>query len=156
MIPTPQWMQKNFALFNQKYFGNVLIPPKFIVTNLNNMWGYYKFNGEYNVLTRNVTNIPNPGIIYLTNKYSREEKNVQNTLLHEMVHVYIYTILKKYPLQQHGNYFKRIANKLNALGWNISERNDLTDTDIYQINEEVIQRMVTECVMKVLNNKSVD
>lgn len=129
MVPTIEWMNKYFNLFNKKYFGNKLRKPKLIIGCPNGYWGYLEYNLEYNRVTRSITNVTGIPKLMLTDKYDRDEKDVANTMLHEMVHLYIYSILKKYPFQQHGTIFQTIASKLNSEGWNITEENEIKPTD---------------------------
>jgi hypothetical protein len=130
MIPDTIWMQEKFAYYNEKYFYNKIKTPKFEIKNLGNNWGYFSSSIRVNLLTRNVTNIYNNGILYLTNKYSRLEKDIENTLIHEMIHAYIWTVIKKYPLFHHGKYFKKIAARINKDGWDIKMFNDIKNSDI--------------------------
>ena len=129
MIPTVEWMSKYFDTFNKKYFGGKLNTPSFVVGCQSGNWGYFHYDAEYNRLTRTITKVNSIPKLMLTNKYDRRAKDVANTMLHEMIHLYIYSVLKKYPIMQHGQTFQKIANKLNADGWEISEENELKPTD---------------------------
>ena len=129
MVPTIEWMQQKFALYNKKYFNGQIAMPKFSTNCPHGMWGYFKLDAICNPITRKITQFYDYGTLFLTDKYERNAKDVVNTLLHEMIHAYIYTVLKKYPFNQHGRDFKEIANKLNSVGWNISEANEMKTTD---------------------------
>lgn len=134
MKPTLEWMKMKFEYFNKKYFGNKLETPRFSLECRKGHWGYYSANNPYNVLTRNVE-LKDLGTIHLNGSVSRTESDLIGTLLHEMIHMYIMTVLKKYPKNQHGKEFVSIANVINKDGWNISEMNERKITDVDD-NEE--------------------
>jgi len=58
--------------------------------------------------------------IHISNYYEQTEQEVQNVLLHEMIHYYIaYKALK--DTSPHGTLFKGMMNELNCkYGWNIT------------------------------------
>lgn len=129
MIPTIPWLQQMFKNYNEKYFGGKIPMPRFSLNCPSGNWGYYKPYGNFNFLTRKVTP-HSSGILYMTRVFSRTEKDVLNTLLHEMIHMYIILVDKQYPKNQHGKLFQAWADKLNSDGWNISEMNEKQDTDV--------------------------
>jgi hypothetical protein len=133
MRPTIPWMQQAFGFYNKKYFGGRLKTPKFSLDCPYGNWGFYTPNGTFNRVTRRAT-IFGPGTLSLTSKYSRDEKDLIGTLLHEMIHMYINTVMKLYPRNPHGEEFYGIANRINQDGWNISESNEMMDDDIYDEN----------------------
>lgn len=130
MVPTSEWMAQKFNIFNKKYFNGLLEQPKFIVGCPSGYWGYLTYKADFNRITRKIGKRHEVPELMLTNKYDRTVKDVSNTLIHEMIHLYIYSILKKYPIRQHGNEFQQLANKINADGWEISETNELKPTDV--------------------------
>ena len=129
MRPTIPWMQQAFGFYNKKYFGGRLEVPKFNLNCPYGNWGFYTPNGTFDRFTRRAK-IFGSGTISLSNEYSRDEKDLIGTLLHEMIHMYIILVNKKYPFNQHGSMFQNWADKLNAQGWEISEANEKKDTDI--------------------------
>lgn len=130
MKPTIAWMSQTFDEYNRKYFGGKLRLPNFSTRCSNQHWGYYMPDGTYNKVTR--TFKPNGfGTLYLNGNYDREENDLIGTLLHEMIHMYINTVMLKYPLNPHGRYFTSFANRLNQDGWNIMESNEQKDSDKY-------------------------
>ena len=131
MVPTVAWMRQKFAEYNQKYFGGKLSTPKFIATKLNRIWGKYTLDsGRFNQRTRKVLSFRDYGELYLTTSYSRDEKAVISTLLHEMIHMYLYTVARIYPQNQHGREFMNVAKYIIADGWNIESETIQTDTDV--------------------------
>lgn len=130
MRPTLGWMSQAFDEFNRKYFGGKLTLPRFSTRCGNEYWGYYMPDGNFNRLTREF--IPNgPGTIYLNGKWEREERDWESTLIHEMIHMYINEVLRKYPVNAHGKYFKEIADRINQDGFEIYKNNEKKDTDVY-------------------------
>lgn len=129
MVPTVAWMRQKFAEYNAKYFGNELPVPEFEVKQMNNKFGNYFVDAKYNNNTRRVTRVNGNGVITLTNQYSRNENAVISTLLHEMVHEYVYLVMRVYPPNQHGKEFMSIARSINADGWQIEKETHLTDDD---------------------------
>ena len=128
MIPDLKWMKQNFDTFNVKYFNGQIPMPKFSFNCPSDMWGCYKADAKY--IGRRITTIGSAGELCLTKRYSRNQKSIQNTLLHEMIHMYIFLVLRIKPRNNHGIDFNRIARRINRDGWNISESNDIEDDDI--------------------------
>lgn len=127
--PTIEWMQQKFKEYNKKYFEGKLQTPKFSLNCHPNIWGAYIPQGTFNALTRRVK-LMGYGTICLNGNFARLEKDWMGTLLHEMIHMYINTVLMEYPALKHGKLFQNWANKLNQDGWNISEYNEMKETDI--------------------------
>lgn len=135
MVPNLQWIKQNFDFFNQKYFGNSLPAPKFVLGCPGDLWGYY--DGDATALFgERITRVNSPGTIALTTAYSRNEHSIQNTLIHEMIHMYIIVVLRKLPYEEHNEDFYRMAESINRDGWNISANNDLSDDDVLNQGEE--------------------
>lgn len=135
MKPTIPWLKQAFNYYNTKYFGGKLMMPSFSLRCSDNNWGFYKPNGTFNKLTRRVA-LNGPGILFLNGNYSREEKDWVGTLLHEMIHMYINTVMLLYPSNPHGKEFYQLAQKINEDGWEISEKNEKKNTDIISGNDE--------------------
>lgn len=133
MKPTIPWMKENFQLFNEKYFGGRLYYPNFNLLYKKDLWGFYSPDGDFNRFNRRFYQ-KGTGTIYLNGNYSRNEKSLQCTLIHEMIHMYINTVMKLYPRNPHGEEFYGLANRINQDGWNISESNEMMDDDIYDEN----------------------
>lgn len=123
MVPNIQWMKQNFDFFNKKYFGGQLRAPRFSVNNCpEDLWGCY--DSATNTLS-------------LTQLYSRNEHSVQETMIHEMIHMFIITVKGINPWFEHGPMFYSIANKINADGWNISAITNMTDDDVLYRGEKI-------------------
>lgn len=157
MKPTIQWMKQTFDVYNRKYFKGELREPEFSLDCPQGNWGFYMPDGTFNRITRNVK-LFGPGTIFLSTVYSRTEKDLINTLLHEMIHMYIITVSLKYPLNQHGTEFQEWANYLNQFGWNISEYNEKQTTDILDNennvdNNETMVNPYIFCIIEQPNDK---
>jgi hypothetical protein len=119
MKPTREWMARNFSFFNAKYFNNKLKTPVFdpFYSKAGNL-GFYTPNGTEK---RGKIHINGPGTIHISNQHDRSEKDLQETLLHEMIHQYVLTVEGIYERGGHSRNFKTIANRINQDGWDISE-----------------------------------
>ena len=83
----------------------------------------------------------------MSNYYDSPEKVKQNTLLHEMIHIYEYYTHperfikhRKYSRRYdaHGLFFQQIANRINRDGWNISKYVDMSAIDSSRISSKTI------------------
>ena len=112
MKPDTGWMKSQFVAFNRRYFQTRLPLPQFRVSNartfLGNMrWREDRIRHKYYDFKLTMS-------VY----YDLEEKELQNVMLHEMIHYYIaYHHLK--DTSPHGRVFCGIMDKLNACGWDI-------------------------------------
>lgn len=153
MIPTEQWLRGCFALYNQKYFKNALQTPNFKVQKPCYVGSTEAFGGYYydvETVFGRVTSVNSPGTIVMTGSWDRSPKSVSETLLHEMIHMYIYTVMKKFPRNPHNEDFVAYVRYLNGMGWNVPiNKTQQTETDI-ELNESEIREMVTECVRRIL------
>lgn len=145
---TLPWIQQTFSEYNTKYFGGRLPMPRFSLNCHQGNWGYYKPNAIFNQITRRITKINSPGTIMLNGAFSRDEKDWIGTLLHEMIHMYIIVVLKKYPKNQHGQEFYNIAYYMNKDGWDISETNKRKSTDTEINGDEIDTREHNERLIK--------
>ena len=129
MKPTVQWLEYNFDTFNVKYFEGKLPKPKFSLFCKEGDLGNYTPQAEYNTITRKVTKLTGPGVLSIAGQYSRSERDIASTLLHEMIHMYIFTVLRINPRFSHGEKFQEKAEQINRDGFHISEKNELIITD---------------------------
>ena len=130
MIPTISWMRQTFDFYNKKYFNGSLPIPIFNIGCKYGCWGTYEACFDYSRLTRKIRGNISTGTLSLSSKYSRTEWSWTNTVIHEMIHAYIYHILKKYPRSQHGEEFMTIANRIDRDGWNVGGPDYITNTDL--------------------------
>ena len=130
MIPSKKAIETAFDIFNKKYFGNQLPKPTFSTACPTDRWAYFKpFSTMRQIGGRVISYSEKPGILALSSSYSRAEKDILNSLLHEMIHIYVFCIKKRVLKDPHGNIFKAKAAEINKDGWEISEKNDVKTTD---------------------------
>lgn len=111
---TTDFITSNFRKFNEKYFQNELNTPNFRIVNVKSYLGRCCHN--------NVRYGKRFGTIEISTKFNRMEKEYLNTLLHEMIHLYIWQKNMKEPSgnKHHGVLFYHYAEIVNRDGWNIS------------------------------------
>ena len=129
MKVTKDWIVQRFKYFNYYYFDNKLPIPEIVVGNgPRNILGQYKLTGsKYNSATRRITHVENNGTLFINDIYDRDEVSINETLLHEMIHEYIYLVDGIVPINSHGKEFKKYADWINKdAGYNISERSEIT------------------------------
>lgn len=130
MIPSKTAIETAFVFFNKKYFGNELPMPTFSTSCPPEMWGTFIPARSMRQKSGKIINIGNPpGVLALTSMYSRAEKSILNTLLHEMVHMYVFCVKKIVLRNPHGTIFQEKANEINKDGWNIMAENQIEPTD---------------------------
>lgn len=105
MTPTIDFLKANFDKYNKLYFNGDLITPSFELFKSKRVWGQFSWGCGYK--------------IRISTYYDRDEKNILNTLIHEMIHQYIKqnNIIDTRP--HHGKVFHSIAARINKDGWNI-------------------------------------
>ena len=117
---TKDYVVQRFNEFNEKYFGNQLevAEDKICVRLTQNKFGavFVKINEKKG--TSQVEEF------LINSYYIRPEKNICETILHEMIHVYQHEVL--FPLGKfthemdiHGDTFINKMKELNSVGWNV-------------------------------------
>lgn len=96
MTPTKKYLEEKFKEFNEKYFDGILPPCKLILSKTDS-------GSSYN---------PNWNWIVITKDIYWTEETLELVLVHEMVHCYVHTILKKWPVFTHGRTFNRVCDML--------------------------------------------
>lgn len=146
MVPTVAWMRKYFDFFNKKYFEGKLPIPQLLARPLNNVWGrwdmFVKYDRNGNIYYKEDGN----GKISLTTLYSRDERDLMCTLLHEMIHEYIFLVLKKCPNPAHGKLFMNIGRRMAADGFNIEDETYEKKTDIFNGKDKITPSLL--CVIE--------
>ena len=115
-------LKRRFDAFNEKYFGNELVEPKFVITG--SRWTAGMFNSDVHVSTdedgeRYATMLSDIKI-RLSKYLIKNTRILDNILLHEMIHYYGY-LMNKDIEGEHGAYFKRMAKKINKDGYNVKK-----------------------------------
>lgn len=121
------FIRESFHKYNKKYFNSELIEPNFSIINTKTILGRFK--------VRNTFYGSKSYTIEISKYYLRNEKQYNNTIIHEMIHQYIKQKGIK-DTSSHGYYFKNIAERINRDGWNISRCNSMEDTDISAENKK--------------------
>ena len=117
MLVTISWIESNYNKYNKLYFGGILPSIKFKISRSKKTWGYasYTYNRIRNVVT--------PEAITISNYFDSPEDVKLTTLLHEMIHIYDYTINphhfvangRKVRYDAHGYWFREEANRIKKL-----------------------------------------
>ena len=123
-----------FKEYNKKYFNNTLNIPMFVISNTRRALGDFNPLGGHPRIRISVF-------------YQREEKSYQQTLIHEMIHLWQWQT--KTADRQHGYDFKRKAKEINRDGWNISRTTKLN------FEEKSTAPEVTCYIMTWLNTKGI-
>jgi hypothetical protein len=115
MKVTKAFLTKSFKKLNVEYFNGELVEPLFKVTHKRRCLGRCeKTKGVY--------------IISISTYYDRAEREVNETLLHEMIHLYIYQKGIKDTKPHHGKVFYSIADRINKQGeWDIKSTTPLKE-----------------------------
>lgn len=100
--PTYNWCTNEFKRINKLIFHDKLEIPIFKLINVKSFFG--EFYGRYN----------KTNIIRLSIKYNRTEFEYINTLVHEMLHQWIFESGTK-DNSSHGLYFKKYMKQINEI-----------------------------------------
>ena len=123
MLPNEEWLQKRFTEFNQRYFGNKLNDIKLRINpnlkfNGADCYGLFTFEARVNRKGIVVKLFPGTSLLQINGNpllESREEKDWLNTLMHEMIHAYVYTVCKECDDKNpHGGRWAELANYFNS------------------------------------------
>ena len=136
MVLTTSYIENKFNLYNELYFGNsIKIKPNFVVSHAKTELGlfHYVFN---KARTKIIT-----CTIKISDYYDRNEKEYDNTIIHEMIHMYL-TIKYKRNMG-HGYEFKNECHRINQFGWNISR---CTDVSTFKIAKQFMKK---ECAKPI-------
>lgn len=103
------WVKENYIKFNALYFDNILPPVEStrIVFEITNTKKIKSLGTSYN---------QKPYKIRINFRYDLPEIEYQDTLIHEMIHIWQY--IMGYT-DCHGKHFKTKAKEINKYGWNI-------------------------------------
>lgn len=107
MIPTIPYLQERFKYFNTLCFGGALPEVPIRLSNARSFLGKVEYKIRRGLLQKH-TNI----LIRISIRYDRPEKEVEDVLIHEMIHLYI-IVRKLKDTSAHGRQFRAIMNELN-------------------------------------------
>lgn len=114
---TKDYLEQKFNEFNQAYFKGELKTPAFEIFKSRRTNGQYHWETDWcgNIIV---------SIIRISNYYDCSEFDYCNTLIHEMIHLYIRQNNIKDTRPHHGRVFYSIADRINKEGgWNIKRCN---------------------------------
>lgn len=105
--------------FNAEYFDGKLNVPTFEIMRTKSVLGQCTWKWNRNYLTGEKT--PYAFRIRISNMFDRSEVDYKNTILHEMIHLYIRQNNIKDTNKHHGRVFYAIADRINNQGgWHIA------------------------------------
>ena len=114
---TTSYLEQKFNEFNKTYFKGELKTPAFEIIKSKRTNGQYHWESDW------YGNIK-VSIIRISNYYDCSEFDYCNTLIHEMIHLYIRQNKIKDTRPHHGKVFYSIADRINREGgWDISRCN---------------------------------
>lgn len=119
MFLTINYLRENFERFNKAYFEGELKTPSFEITHIKTYLGQYHWERNWG---GELTN----SIIRISDMYDRSEEDICNTLIHEMIHLYIRQKGIRDTRPHHGQVFNSIANRINREGgWHIARTDSI-------------------------------
>lgn len=111
MEVTIDFIKSSFDKFNIEYFKGALLTPLFEISHCRNALGDFRRRGN---LYR----------IRISDYYIRQQRDIEQTLLHEMIHLFQSQF--KYRDRSHGETFKDKAFEINNKGgWYISRTSNV-------------------------------
>lgn len=119
---TIQFIERNFDKFNSEYFNNELVKPAFEIMHTKSLLGQCKWD------RRNGKRVNYR--IRISDFFVRTEKDYQNTILHEMIHLFIRQKDIKDTRAHHGKVFYEYADFINQYGWNIARTDSVSGCEI--------------------------
>lgn len=127
MVLTINFIENSFEKYNVLYFNGLLKKPIFKITNSKRRLGclstrYLPFKNEYT--------------LSVSKYYDRTEKQYDNTIIHEMIHLYI-SQMGIVDNGSHGRVFKQHCARINQYGWNLSR---CTDASQWELTNESKKR----------------
>ena len=144
MIVTKSWIENNYNKYNNLYFGGVLPSIEFKISRSKKTWGYAAYT--YNRFTSKVT----PISITISNYFDSPEEVKLTTLLHEMIHIYDYTVNpthfvnngRKVKYDAHGYWFKNEAARIYKLsGLDIQQYVTKEEKEVSKLSERAAQNV---------------
>ena len=111
MIITEKFLSDRFDELNATYFdGDVPRPSAFLINRSKNSFGQCMFFKNHRDIY----------LISISNYYDRPEQDVTNTLIHEMIHAYLWGKGSK-DYNKHTGEFLKLADQFNRQGFSISQ-----------------------------------
>lgn len=112
MVVTLSWVETYFDKFNKEYFSGILPRPIFKVSVCTTTLFTY---GEFQEA---IPGSEEKCVIRISDVYEGPEEFFSNTLIHEMIHYYLYFTNNK-DKTSHGPNFRRECRRINMFGWKL-------------------------------------
>lgn len=128
MTLTIDYIRGSFIKYNVLYFNNLLKMPNFKITHSKRRLGTLSIRRRANFAFGGYIK---EHTISVSDYYDRTEKQYDNTIIHEMIHLYISQndIIDN---GSHGKRFKAECARINKYGWELSR---CTDTSGWKLSE---------------------
>ena len=114
---TAQYLREHFWVLNNDYFDNELPEPQFAVTNARTQMGQFSckrvrkgFFGKYANTSYKIK---------VSEYYEQTAEEIDDTLLHEMIH-FLIAFRQLRDTSAHGQLFRKEMNRLNRMGRHIT------------------------------------
>lgn len=121
MIPTLTWTSKKFDTFNAEFFGGILAAPIFQITKTRSFLGQVSWRYVPGTIRSKYTSsgrrvrvgdvAPSETRLKMSAFYDRPERELENILLHEMIHLWF--VQTDRPEIGHGPEFKAEAARIH-------------------------------------------
>lgn len=129
MVLTIDYIKERFNKYNKLYFNGSLIEPSFKISKGKRVLGLMSWTQNF-LGQKSYT-------ISISKYYDRTEKQYDNTIIHEMIHLSIHQ-KKIRDNGSHGRYFKAECARINRDGWDLART---TDTRDWGISNEVADKI---------------
>lgn len=128
MTLTIDYIRGSFIKYNVLYFNNLLKMPNFKIIHSKRHLGTLSIKRRANFAFGGYLK---EHTISVSDYYDRTEKQYDNTIIHEMIHLYISQndIIDN---GSHGRHFKAECARINKYGWELSR---CTDTSGWKLSE---------------------
>lgn len=100
---TKNMIEEKFKKFNELYFDGKLETPEFRL-----LWNKDGLFGKFKVYKR--------PIICVNASADWSERDFDDIVVHEMIHYYIYSVLKRDPFFSHGLLFRKVRRDIAKKG----------------------------------------
>lgn len=108
MRATLEFLENRFDIYNKDIFGNILPKPLLHISSARSFMGQFKAerNFRFSARSREVYHLT------LSDTYDLEESVLEDIMIHEMIHFYIY-YKKIKDSSSHGKHFKKLMTDIN-------------------------------------------
>ena len=129
---TARYLRERFRVLNDQYFGGELPMPELVVSNARTQLGQFS-------CTRYRKNIFSKGVptnfkIKVSEYYEQTAEEIDDTLLHEMIH-YLIAYREMRDASAHGPLFRKEMARLNSMGRHITVSVRTAKMDISEQNK---------------------